>query len=101
MRKLIRKIIDWARDDSTNMIDWSKAASSRSSGNNINNDSECTDGTSGINFVVYDAVGGKVVHLWTYDDCTDTKKVTLYIIASGEDFGEQISYILLREALSK
>jgi len=52
-----------------------------------------------LNFRVFSAIGGKVVEFTCYDQKTDRRSVTTYIINDDEDFGESIKKISTMEML--
>ncbi len=55
----------------------------------------------GLNFVVFPAVGGKVVQFTTYDPKTDRSMNNLYIVTDKEDLGEELSLIITKESLTR
>jgi hypothetical protein len=59
------------------------------------------DGTNGMNFTVYNATGGKVVKIRTYDPRNDRTTSALYIVADKEDLGEELAQIITRESLTR
>jgi hypothetical protein len=99
-RKLSNKFVNWATY--SNAIDSGKVASTGNwkKGANLTN-GEFED-SSGLSFVVYSAKsGGKIIQTVNYDRLMDTRKTGLYIIASEEDFGEELAQIITREMLSR
>lgn len=56
---------------------------------------------SGMNFTIYNAVGGKVVQFSQYDTLKDRNCSSLYIIRDEDDMGQELSQIILREQLSR
>ena len=56
---------------------------------------------NGFNFTVFDATGGKVVRVHSYDPKTDRHISNLYIITDKEDFGEELAQIITRDSLSR
>jgi hypothetical protein len=55
----------------------------------------------GLTFVVYSAIGGKVIQFSTYDVGQDRTMRKLYIVTSKEDLGAEIGQIITRESLSR
>jgi hypothetical protein len=56
----------------------------------------------GMNFVVFNATGGKVIQIHSYDPTrTDRTTSNLYIITDKEDLGEELSQIITKESLSR
>ncbi len=70
-----------------------KASSSPSSG--------IGDHNRGMNFTVYNATGGKVVQIVTYDPRTDRTNSELYIVNDGESLGEELGQIITRVNLTR
>ena len=56
---------------------------------------------NGMNFTIYNAVGGKVVQFFQYDTLKDRNCSSLYIIRDEDDIGQELSQIILREQLSR
>ena len=106
IKKLIKKIIEWAvrpeerAEDQPSMI-------SSSSGVNYatakikSSPSSIEDGSFGMNFTVYSATGGKVIQIRSYDPRTDRSLSTLYIITDKEDLGEELAQIITRESFTR
>jgi hypothetical protein len=59
------------------------------------------EGTNGMNFVVYNAIGGKVIQFTTYDVVRDRGYSNLYIVTDKEDLGEELGQIITKESLSR
>lgn len=59
------------------------------------------NGINGMNFTVFSAVGGKVVHFNTYDPARDRFETRLYIITDKDDLGEELAQIITRESLTR
>ena len=55
----------------------------------------------GMNFTIFNAIGGKVVQFNQYDPNTDRNKQQLYIITDKDDLGAEISQIITVESLSR
>jgi hypothetical protein len=58
------------------------------------------DDHPGLNFTVYNAVGGKVVQIRSYNTTTDRHKSMLYVITDKEDLGYEVGQIITMERLS-
>ena len=54
-----------------------------------------------LRFTVYNASGGKIVEISHYDQKSDRHHTSLHIIASDEDFGEELGKIAFIELLKK
>ncbi len=63
--------------------------------------SSISDHNRGMNFTVYNATGGKVVQIVTYDPRTDRTNSELYIVNEGESLGEELSQIITRVNLTR
>jgi hypothetical protein len=59
------------------------------------------DHNRGLNFTVYNATGGKIVQIVTYDPRTDRTNSELYIVNEGESLGEEIAQIITRVNLTR
>ena len=59
------------------------------------------DHNNGMNFMVYNAIGGKVIQFSSYDLNTSRETATLYIVTDQENLGEEISQIITRETLTR
>jgi hypothetical protein len=55
----------------------------------------------GLNLIVYNATGGKIIKVQSYDKRLDRMNSSLHIITEQEDFGEELSQIITRENLSR
>jgi len=58
-------------------------------------------GTSGLNFTVFNATGGKVIQFASYDPTRDHKRVSLYVVTDKDNLGEELAQIITREGLSR
>ncbi len=55
---------------------------------------DMADSINGMNFTVYNATGGKVIQLSSYDSRTDSNRTSLYVITDQENLGEELAQIL-------
>jgi hypothetical protein len=62
-------------------------------------DSNELESEATLTFIVFNAIGGKVVEFRRYDRKTDRSDNTVYVIAKDEDFGEKIARIATLETL--
>lgn len=53
------------------------------------------------NFALYNANGGTVVELRSYNENTDRNTNVLYVIPSDKDLGEELGHIVTMEALKR
>lgn len=53
------------------------------------------------NFSLYNANGGTVVELRSYNESTDRNHNVLYVIPSDKDLGEELGHIITMEALKR
>lgn len=58
-------------------------------------------GNNGVNFTIYNAIGGKIVQIQTYDPRTDRTRSELYIVTDKENLGEELSQIITRDSLAR
>ena len=106
IKKTIKAIIAWAvRDPSDNYERESPMPVSYNGtlkSNSSNRQSYSLDEfNNGFNFTVFNATGGKVVRVHTYEPKTDRHISNLYIITDKEDFGEELAQIITRDSLSR
>ena len=57
--------------------------------------------SQGTQFTLYNANGGTVVELRTYDSNTDRASNVMYVIGSDKDLGEELGHIVTMEALKR
>ena len=53
------------------------------------------------NFALYNANGGTVVELRSYNESTDRNSTALYVISSEKDLGQELGHIVTMEALKR
>ena len=63
--------------------------------------SESRLSSNGVNFTMYQANGGTVVELRSYDHNTDRHSTSLYVISADDDLGKQLEHIVTLEALKR
>ena len=56
---------------------------------------------NGMNFTIYNAVGGHVMEYSCYDERNDHSTKTLHIITSDQDLGQSIAHVITYEMLKK
>ena len=56
---------------------------------------------NGMNFTIYNAVGGHIMEYSHYDERTDHSTKTLHIITTEADLGQSIAHIITYEMLKK
>lgn len=54
---------------------------------------------NGLNFTIFNAVGGKIVQFSVYNPKLDRTNTNLYIITDKENLGEELEQIITRECL--
>jgi hypothetical protein len=54
-----------------------------------------------MNFTVYNAIGGKVIQIASYDPIRDRLNASLYIVTDKEDLGVELGMIITKEGLSR
>ena len=102
MRKLFRRFLRWIMADNSN--DTQEAKTYPTNGNKsigAASGASINDRNNGMNFIVYSAIGGKVIQFSTYDQQKDRHNSSLYIVTDKEDLGEEIAQIITRESLSR
>jgi hypothetical protein len=103
IRRSILKLIKWAAavDQVTepNKYDDRKAQGT-AIGLAKSSMSEINDMGNGMNFTMYNATGGKVVQIRSYNPSTDRSKSALYVITDTEDLGTELAQIITMERLS-
>ena len=60
-----------------------------------------TEHNNGLHFTVYNATGGKIIQIQSYDKARDKTTSSLYIINDKEDLGEELALIITKESLSR
>jgi hypothetical protein len=104
IKKSMQGIIRWAVTDevSRDKINYANEPMSASigSGSKV---SSLSDGLNvgGMHFTVYSATGGKVIEFKTYDPRIDRHLSNLYVITEGEDLGDELGQIIVKESLTR
>lgn len=98
LKQAIIDIQRWARNDDNMMTECSPSPSYVGGPNSRHT---LEDTNRGMNFTVYNAIGGKVVQIYSYDPAMDRTKSALYIITDREDLGEEMGQIITRESLTR
>lgn len=106
MKKMIRKMINWANSDSREAdaypIGNSLGSSVKYSNKVQSVGSHSLDSSENpFTFTLYNANGGKVIQCSHYDRVQDRTVCNLYIINQGDNFGDEISMIITKESLSR
>lgn len=91
----IKQLIRWAHDN-----DWKSCEASYPS-NKLASSTSIDHHSGGMNFTVYQATGGKVIQVRTYDSRTDISRSTLYVVTDKEDLGHELGQIITVESLSR
>lgn len=95
LRDAIRKLLN--EDDSVCVPEGAYNSQTKSSvGRN-----SVSDGSNGMNFTVYNATGGKVIQIVSYDPTRDRTSSSLYIVTDKEDLGQELGMIITKEGLSR
>lgn len=97
-KKLIRRLVIWAQTD--------EICSEARYESNTKNDqtisvAPISERNPGLKFTIYNASGGKVIQIYSYDHRTDKSSSNLYIITDKEDLGEELALIITRETISR
>ena len=108
-RKVTRNIMEWAMTNEAQAIETpypNAVPTGRLRGSPIKASSPTLssaieDNNRGFNFTVYNATGGKVIQIQSYDPARDRTISSLYIITDKEDLGEELALILTKETLSR
>ena len=88
MKWLKRKIRDWLTEDEIKL--------SRATVVERDRDSPAQNG---MNFCLYNAVGGHILESRTYNPKTDRTDGTLYMIHDDEDFAKQVAQAIMLEQM--
>ena len=98
VKKYLRKFVRWVldSDESQPVMESSYINSTKS--RHLGN---MGDGNNGMNFTVYNAIGGKVIQFVTYDPVRDRGFSNLYIVTDKEELGEELGQIITKESLSR
>jgi len=102
MKKLLRRLFNWANTDTLEPSDYNSSGSYGSKVKSLNGiGSPALEDCNPMNFRVYNATGGKIVQIHSYDPRTDRSTSSLYIVTDKEDLGDEIAQIITRESLTR
>jgi len=99
MKELIRRLINWAHSGGQDVI-IGEPVRGNYNHTKVRESVDIEDNRS-LNFRVYNASGGKIVQMSSYDARTDRMTNNLYIITDQEDMATELSQIITRESLSR
>jgi hypothetical protein len=97
MNWIKRKLRNWLREDNCPEVDMS----SRSLRLGPSSTSIDEDLHNPMRFTIYNAQGGKIVEVRTYDRKRDHWDSALHVIESNDDFGNSIAKIIFTESLKR
>lgn len=89
MRWLKRKILNWLHNDDEIQI----------SSNQIVERDRSSPAINGMNFCLYNAVGGHILECKNYNHKTDRHEGTLYMIHDDKDFAKQVAQAIMLEQM--
>lgn len=102
IRNTFKDFVNWLGDeDSVGYAEDRPVAKRIRSNNTISKSDDFEDNHRGTNFTVYGATGGKVVSIRSHDTRNDRWITSLYIVADGEDLGEELAQIITRDSLTR
>jgi hypothetical protein len=102
IRTALKTIIKWAHRDEIEHPEDAKALGSWIGSNPVSvSGSSIRDNSDGMHLTVFNATGGKVIELRTYDPRTDRSNTSLYVITDKEDLGEELGQIITKETLCR
>jgi len=101
VKKLLRRLVKWAISSDANAPQPEEVTSYHGSPVKSRGANSIGDGNNGMNFTVYNAIGGKVIQFATYDPVRDRGFSNLYIVTDKEDLGEELGQIITKESLSR
>ena len=98
IKTAIIKILRWAsqHDASISCADEPKTAYNSTLGSNRHGPD-----TVGMNFTVFNAIGGKVIQINQYNPVNDRTRQQLYIVTDNEDLGVELGQIITIESLNR
>lgn len=105
-KNALREILNWIMRDelecTKDSYSGSKYANAPSIGGpSLSHNCNIDQFNDGVNFTMFNAVGGKIIRVHRYDPKMDRHHADLYIIMDNEDFGEEIAQIITRNSLSR
>lgn len=84
-----------------NLIRWSQSIANEPDESKRIGISRNTVDSPGMNFTVFNAIGGKVIQFNQYNPVTDRHKQQLYIVTDKEDLGAELGQIITVESLGR
>lgn len=101
IKRLIIRFASWLSGNQDNCKNTDAVVGYRHSRPPQSKANGCIEDSRGIDFTIYNATGGKIVQMRSYDPTLDRGSSSLYIITDKEDMGEELSLILTRESLTR
>lgn len=109
IKRTLRNILQWvvrADDDSMKAEEPTVMRATPSgmytkSVNGLKRDPSLGDYNKGINFTMFNADGGKIIQVQSYDEKTDRHNSSLYVISDDEKLGEELELIISKERLMR
>lgn len=105
IKTLIRRILTWAttedKKESVSVSSNEYYMSNPISLSKYTGSQKLSDYSFGTNFVLFNANGGKVVQVTSYNPTTDRSSTSLYIVPDNADLGNEIGQIITRECLTR
>jgi len=100
IKKSIMKIVKWAASPEAGSDSLGHEPKAAMQANTIGSNRHGPD-TQGMNFTVFNAIGGKVIQFNHYNITTDRNRQQLYIITDKEDIGQELGQIITIESLNR
>lgn len=100
-RKMVKSFIRWAVDSEPADAPYDSSYTNKVSSVKGACSSNPLDNSEGLNFTVFNAAGGKIIKVHSYDKRLDRSNSSLYIVTEQEDLGEEIAQIITRESLTR
>jgi hypothetical protein len=103
-RGALRELMRWALDDrESSDIKMNRASNHNMAPSPVGSigSSSVGDYSRGMNFTVFNAAGGKVIQISTYNQRTDQMVTNLHVIMDNEDLGEELALIITKESLTR
>ena len=100
-KRSISSLVKWAFGQTPDAVSDPTEYVVKSFSNHPNAHDSFEDINRGLNLTVYNATGGKVVQVFSYDPMRDRRNSALYIVTDGSNLGEELGMIITREKLSQ
>lgn len=97
-KRALRNIISWSKDEDKGYNEPSPYGNTTAK---IRVSEDIDDMNNSLNFTIFNATGGKIVRIRTYDRKLDRSNSALHIITDKEDLGEELAQIITRENLTR